>query len=176
LNADPQLLLKTFRKKPLADSAVTLTRCNYSRDDVKKIIPHREPFLLVDSITGIDLENQIICGTRYCPADDPVFQGHFPGFPVFPGSLQLESAGQMGLCLCYFLTNRTIQLPAATQIMQVRVTKVLGAQFLEPVAPGCTMELVSKRLAADAFFETYLGQVLANGKICSVFVGEICHL
>jgi 3-hydroxyacyl-[acyl-carrier-protein] dehydratase len=176
LNADPQQLLKTFRKKPLADSAVTLISCNYKRDDIKKIIPHREPFLLVDSITGIDLENQMIRGTRNCPADDPVFQGHFPGYPVFPGSLQLESAGQMGLCLCYFLANRTTEVPATTQIMQVRATKVLGAQFLEPVLPGSTMELISQRLQAESFFETYIGQVLVDRKICSVFIGEICIL
>jgi 3-hydroxyacyl-[acyl-carrier-protein] dehydratase len=176
LNADPQQLLKTFRKKPLADTAVSLTRCKYTSDDIKKIIPHREPFLLVDSITGIDLQHQIICGTRHCPADDPVFQGHFPGYPVYPGSLQLESAGQMGLCLCYFLTNRTTEIPVAIQTVQVRVTKVLGAQFLEPVLPGSTMELVSQRLQADSFFETYIGQVVVDRKICSVFIGEICHL
>jgi len=176
LNHDPEKLLKTFRKKPLADNAVSLTRCNHASDAVKKIIPHREPFLLVDSITGIDLQNQVICGTRLCRADDPVFQGHFPGYPVYPGSLQLESAGQMGLCLCYFLANQTTEIPVSTQMMQVRATKVLGAQFLEPVPPGSTMELVSQRLEADSFFETYLGQVLVDRKICSVFVGEICIL
>jgi 3-hydroxyacyl-[acyl-carrier-protein] dehydratase len=176
LNHDPQQLLKTFRKKPLADTAVSLTRCTYAIDDIKKIIPHREPFLLLDSITGIDLENQMICGTRHCSADDPVFQGHFPGFPVYPGSLQLESAGQMGLCLCYFLANQTLKIPMTTRIMQVRATKVLGAQFLEPVLPGSTMELVSQRLQAESFFETYIGQVLVDGKICSVFIGEICLL
>jgi 3-hydroxymyristoyl/3-hydroxydecanoyl-(acyl carrier protein) dehydratase len=176
LNADPQQLLKTFRKKPLKDTAVSLTRCTYTVDDVKKIIPHREPLLLVDSITGIDLQNQIICGTRYCPVDDPVFKGHFPGYPVYPGSLQLESAGQIGLCLCYFLANRTTEIPVSTQMMQVRATKVLGAQFLEPVLPGSTMELVSQRLQYDSFFETYLGQVVVDRKICSVFIGEICHL
>lgn len=60
--------------------------------------------------------------------------------------------------------------------MQVRATKVLGALFLEPVAPGSTMELVSRRLKAESFFETYIGQVLVDRKICSVFIGEICIL
>jgi 3-hydroxymyristoyl/3-hydroxydecanoyl-(acyl carrier protein) dehydratase len=176
LSIDPSLLLKTFRKKPLADTAVSLIRCEYAIDDIKKIIPHREPLLLVDSITGIDLQNQVISGTRHCSPDDPVFQGHFPGFPVYPGSLQLESAGQMGLCLCYFLTNGTMEIPAAVQTLQVRATKVLGAQFLEPVLPGSTMVLVSQRLQAESFFETYIGQVLVEGKICSIFIGEICLL
>jgi 3-hydroxyacyl-[acyl-carrier-protein] dehydratase len=151
LNGDYGQLLKTFRKKPLS-AAASLTPCTYSAEDIKKIIPHREPFLLVDSITGIDLESGLIFGARYCPASDPVFQGHFPGYPVYPGSLQLESAGQMGLCLCYFLANHTTQIPAAVQPMQVRATKVLGALFLEPVLPGSTMELVSRRLKAESFF------------------------
>jgi 3-hydroxyacyl-[acyl-carrier-protein] dehydratase len=175
LNGDVGQLLKTFRKKPLS-AAASLTPCTYSAEDIKKIIPHREPFLLVDSITGIDLESGLIFGARYCPASDPVFQGHFPGYPVYPGSLQLESAGQMGLCLCYFLANHTTQIPAAVQPMQVRATKVLGALFLEPVLPGSTMELVSRRLKAESFFETYIGQVLVDRKICSVFIGEICLL
>jgi 3-hydroxyacyl-[acyl-carrier-protein] dehydratase len=176
LNGDFGQLLKTFRKKPLSDVASSLTPCAYSTGDIKKIIPHREPFLLVDSITGIDLTSELICGARQCPASDPVFQGHFPGYPVYPGSLQLESAGQMGLCLCYFLANHTTQIPAAVQPMQVRATKVLGALFLEPVLPGSTMELVSRRLKAESFFETYIGQVLVDRKICSVFIGEICLL
>jgi 3-hydroxyacyl-[acyl-carrier-protein] dehydratase len=176
LNHDPEKLLKTFRKKPLADNALSLARCNHAAEGIKKIIPHREPFLLVDFITGIDLQNQVICGSRLCRADDPVFQGHFPGYPVYPGSLQLESAGQMGLCLCYFLANHTTEIPDSTQMMQVRATKVLGAQFLEPVPPGSAMELISQRLQADSFFETYIGQVLVDGKICSVFIGEICIL
>jgi 3-hydroxyacyl-[acyl-carrier-protein] dehydratase len=176
LNADPQQLLRTFRKKSLAEAASSLRQCSYDVNDIKKIIPHREPFLLVDSISGIDLENQIICGTRHCATDDPVFQGHFPEYPVYPGSLQLESAGQMGLCLCYFLANRTTLLPASIQKMQIRATKVLGAQFLEPVPPGSTMNLVSQRLEAESFFETYIGQVLVDRKICSIFIGEICIL
>lgn len=176
MNADPQQLLRTFRKKPLAETAVSLKQCSYDVNDIKKIIPHREPFLLVDSISGIDLENQIICGTRLCAADDPVFTGHFPEYPVYPASLQLESVGQMGLCLCYFLANRTTQIPASIQKMQIRATKVLGAQFLEPVPPGSTMNLVSQRLEAESFFEIYLSQVLVDRKICSIFIGEICIL
>jgi 3-hydroxyacyl-[acyl-carrier-protein] dehydratase len=176
LNSETEQLLRTFRKKPISEGAVSLVSCSYTGSDIKKIIPHREPLILVDSITGIDLNNRIIQGTRFCSPDDPVFQGHFPGFPVYPGSLQLESAGQMGLCLSFFLANQTIKIPTTTQQIRVRATKVLGAQFLEAVAPGSTMELTSQRLQADSFFETYIGQVVVNRKICSIFIGEICLL
>jgi 3-hydroxymyristoyl/3-hydroxydecanoyl-(acyl carrier protein) dehydratase len=94
---DHQQLLKTFRKKQLSDLSTSWVSCHYGIQEIKKIIPHREPFLLIDGISGIDLENEIICGSRKCSADDPVFAGHFPDFPVYPGSLQLETVGQMGL-------------------------------------------------------------------------------
>jgi 3-hydroxyacyl-[acyl-carrier-protein] dehydratase len=173
---DPQQLLKTFRKKPLTDCAISLTPCNYKSEAIKIIIPHREPFLLVDAITGIDLKGELICGARHCRTDDPVFQGHFPGNPVYPGCLQLESAGQMALCLCYFLTNQSIVIPAELQKSKVYVSKVLGAQFLEPVTPGSSMELIARRLQSESFFETYIGQVLTCRKICSVFIVEFCFL
>jgi 3-hydroxyacyl-[acyl-carrier-protein] dehydratase len=173
---DPPQLLKTYRKKLLADCAVSLTPCNYTSDAIKKIIPHREPFLLVDTITGIDLNGELICGARHCRTDDPVFQGHFPENPVYPGCLQLESAGQLALCLCYFLANQSIEIPAELQKIKVFVTKILGAQFLEPVTPGSVMELIARRLRSESFFETYIGQVMTCRKICSVFIVEFCFL
>jgi 3-hydroxyacyl-[acyl-carrier-protein] dehydratase len=143
---------------------------------IKQIIPHREPILLVDAITGIDLSGELICGTRICRSDDPVFQGHFPENPVYPGSLQLESAGQMALCLCYFLTMQSLEIPAEPQNIKAYVTKVLGAQFLERITPGSEMELIARRLRSDSFLETYIGQVRTGRKICSVFIVEFCLL
>jgi 3-hydroxyacyl-[acyl-carrier-protein] dehydratase len=173
---DHQQLLKTFRKKLLSDCSTSLISCDYGLDDIKKIIPHREPFLLIDHISGIDLANEIICGSKNCPADDPVFAGHFPGFPAYPGTLQAEAAGQMGICLCYFLTERTTTIPSQQKTLRIRATKLLGAHFLEPVVPGSLMKLVSRRLQADAYFETYIGQVIVDQKICSIGIGEICIL
>jgi 3-hydroxyacyl-[acyl-carrier-protein] dehydratase len=173
---DPPQLLKTYRKKPLSDCAVSLTPCNYTDDVIKQIIPHREPLLLIDAITGIDLKGELICGTRLCRSDDPVFQGHFPENPVYPGSLQLESAGQIALCLCYFLAAQSLVIPAKPQKINAYVTKILGAQFLEPVTPGSTMELMARRLCSDSFFETYIGQILIGRKICSVFMVEFYFL
>jgi 3-hydroxyacyl-[acyl-carrier-protein] dehydratase len=82
----------------------------------------------------------------------------------------------MGLCLCYFLTHQSTAIVPGADAVRVRVTKVIGAQFLEPVLPGTTMTLVSRRLQAEPFLEIYLGQVMIDQKVCSVSIGEICIL
>jgi 3-hydroxyacyl-[acyl-carrier-protein] dehydratase len=171
---DCDRILKSFRKKPLAASESMGVRCDYSREAVERIIPHRDPFFFLDRITAIDLENATIAGERTVSAEDPVFRGHFPGAPLYPAVLQMEMAGQLGLCLHYFLRNSSTAIPATVQSVNVRVTRVLCASFLEPVLPGRNLTLISKRLEADDYFETYIGQILDGNTVCSVSIGEIC--
>ncbi|AKI98338.1 hydroxymyristoyl-ACP dehydratase [Kosmotoga pacifica] len=59
---------------------------------VKKIIPHRAPFLLVDGV--IEEEENNIKAFRDIHPEDPVFQGHFPGYPIYPGVLIIEGLAQ----------------------------------------------------------------------------------
>jgi 3-hydroxyacyl-[acyl-carrier-protein] dehydratase len=172
--SDHEQLLKSFRKKPLASAASLAFRCDYDREAIKRIIPHRDPFLLLDSISAIGLESQTIMGRRTVSPEDPVFTGHFPGSPLYPAVLQLETIGQLGLCLHYFLNNRTTALPDDVRPAAVRVTRVLGAHFLEPVLPGQDLTLIAQRLEADSYFEAYLGQIMCGPKVCSVSIGEIC--
>jgi len=94
---DYEELLKKYRKKPLAkveelEIKASFYLCNYGKDIIEKLIPHREPFLLVDKIIGVDLTEgeELIIGSRFISGADPVFKGHFPDFPVYPGSLQVK--------------------------------------------------------------------------------------
>lgn len=180
---DYEKLLKQNRKKPITSFEELEGKSSFSKldcgiKDIKKIIPHREPFLLVDRLTGIDLEenNELIIGTRVIPEDDPVFKGHFPEFPVYPGSLQLEMGGQLGLCLTYFVVNNRTDIAEDAQMIQVRATKVLGALFLQPLLPGKEALLISKRLEYDGYFGTVLSQVIFEGKVCTVSISEVIFL
>lgn len=66
----------------------------YSIQDIEQMLPHRYPFLLVDKI--IELREDTIVGVKNVTMNEPIFTGHFPGNPVFPGVLQIEAMAQVG--------------------------------------------------------------------------------
>jgi 3-hydroxyacyl-[acyl-carrier-protein] dehydratase len=62
-------------------------------DEIKKLLPHRYPFLFVDSVKEITDEK--IIAQKNCTINEPFFQGHFPDYPIMPGVLQIEGLGQV---------------------------------------------------------------------------------
>lgn len=62
---------------------------------IKEVIPHRYPFLLVDKVTEVE-EGKRIVGYKNVTINEPFFQGHFPDYPVMPGVLILEALAQVG--------------------------------------------------------------------------------
>jgi 3-hydroxyacyl-[acyl-carrier-protein] dehydratase len=172
---DHDALLRQYRKKPLF-SQDRLTPLSWDRSGITRILPHREPFLLVDSLTGISFEEEAIAGSRFISPDDPVFAGHFPDFPVYPGTLEVEMIGQLGLCLHYFLESGSIDIPPDVQPLSVRATRIVGAYYLEPVLPGRDVLLLAKKLEHDGFLATMIGQVIADGKVACTAIGEVCFV
>ena len=63
-------------------------------ESIRRLLPHRYPFLLVDKI--IEMTDQQIVGVKNVTFNEPFFQGHFPGNPIFPGVLQIEALAQVG--------------------------------------------------------------------------------
>ena len=108
-------------------------------------IPHRYPFLLVDRAEEYR-PHQSIVGIKCVTANEPFFQGHFPGAPVMPGVLILEALAQAGALLaCLSLT------PEETKQKITYLMGIDGARFRKPVVPGDRLELeveVTKHKAA----------------------------
>lgn len=68
----------------------------YGIKEIQSIIPHRAPFLLIDKITELDIENGKATGYKAVTFNEPFFAGHFPQEPVMPGVLIIESLAQTG--------------------------------------------------------------------------------
>ena len=99
-------------------------------NEIKKIIPHRYPFLLLDMVTEVT-EGVKAKGIKNVTVNEPFFQGHFPGHPVMPGALICEAMAQVGgVALQYPEENRGL-IPLFTGMDHVR--------FRSPVLPGDQM-------------------------------------
>lgn len=133
------------------------------REAIQDMLPHRDPFLLLDRVTLLDRERCLIVGAYDLSRAETVFGAHFPGAPVWPGVLQVEAVAQAGLVLARSLapTGEAVAPKAFGAL-----TQILGAQFMKPIQPGGEVEIVA-RVVEDGLFVIIVGQCLRNGQVCS---------
>lgn len=115
---------KTARKFDITSTPL------YNINDIEKLLPHRYPFLMVDKIMEIK-ENSII-GVKNITMNEPIFTGHFPGNPVFPGVLQIEAMAQVG---GIFALSK-VEDPHLYSTYFMKIDKV---KFKQKVIPGDTI-------------------------------------
>ena len=147
-------------------------KLSIGRSEIERLIPHRNGFLLVDDVTDIDLTERALLGHRRIDSMDPVFAGHFPGNPVYPGVLQLEIIGQLGLCLLRFLALQSKTVPTQIAPKDMRAVRVHAAEFLAPVGPGDNLTVVCRAFRVDEYTGVCAGQILREGTICSFGISE----
>ena len=102
-------------------------------NEIKKIIPHRYPFLLVDKIIECDDDSNIV-GIKSVTMNEPFFQGHFPDYPVMPGVLIVEAMAQVA-CI---LAMRVLKKEGHSSVF---FTGIDGVKFRKPVVPGDVLRL-----------------------------------
>jgi 3-hydroxyacyl-[acyl-carrier-protein] dehydratase len=100
--------------------------------EIAKILPHRYPFLLVDRIVYLNLEENEIIGQKNVTVNEQFFQGHFPGVPIMPGVLILEALAQTGGVLVH-------QKGYGEKIAVL--LNINNAKFRKPVVPGDVLTL-----------------------------------
>ena len=86
---------------------------------IRRILPHRYPFLLVDGVT--DLGETLLRGYKNLSANEEVFQGHFPSHPVYPGVLHIETLAQVG---AVWLLNQPENFGKIAYLMTVDGVKI----------------------------------------------------
>lgn len=117
-----------------------MTKENQKTLDIKeilKILPHRYPFLLVDKIIDLNVEEGYVLGVKNLTFNEPFFQGHFPEAPIMPGVLILEALAQVGAVLLHLSLN--------TDKFAV-LLNIKNAKFRRPVKPGDVLHLKGEGL------------------------------
>ena len=124
--------------------------------EIRDILPHRYPFLLVDRI--IELEAERIVGIKNVTINEPFFMGHFPDFPVMPGVLIVEAMAQVaGVLVLSQIPDRKDKL--------VLLASVEEAKFRRPVRPGDQLRIEMKLTRRKASIAKMHGTATVDGLV-----------
>jgi 3-hydroxyacyl-[acyl-carrier-protein] dehydratase len=127
--------------------------------EIQKILPHRYPFLFVDTIVEMERLKRVV-GIKNVTINESYFQGHFPGKPIMPGVLIIEAMAQTGgLLLLQEVPDRENKL--------LYFVAVDGARFRRPVVPGDQLKLEIKVVSWRGDFCKLEGRATVDGQLAA---------
>ncbi len=127
-------------------------------NDIIKLIPHRYPFLLIDKVTDIVI-NESVTGIKSVTFNEPFFPGHFPEHPVMPGVLILESMAQSAACLVSY------QDKSLSSNKLVFFTGIEKAKFRKPVTPSNELILKINLISNKRSFYKFKGEAFIQNEL-----------
>ncbi len=131
----------------------------YGITEIMKLLPHRYPFLLVDRIIELEPEKRIV-GLKNVTINEQFFQGHFPGAPVMPGVLIIESMAQVGgVLILREMPDREKKL--------IYFSGIEDARFRRPVVPGDQLRIEMEMLSRRNNFGKMQGRATVDGKLAA---------
>jgi 3-hydroxyacyl-[acyl-carrier-protein] dehydratase len=127
-------------------------------DLIQRIIPHRYPFLLIDKVRNI-VPNESCVGIKCITLNEPQFQGHFPGMPIFPGVMIIEAMAQTSGVLV------GLSMDLVDKQAKVFFMGVDGVKFRRKVVPGDVLELHVKALRGGGRVWKFEGRAIVEGEL-----------
>lgn len=129
---------------------------------IRKILPHRYPFLLVDRVQEIDY-GKSIHAIKNVTVNEPCFTGHFPEYPVMPGVLIMEAMAQAAAILTFASASEEETLQAADDLYLF--AGIDNARFKRPVMPGDRLDLFAEMVANKRGIYKYKAVAKVDGNI-----------
>lgn len=126
-------------------------------EEIKKLIPHRYPFLLVDRV--VELEEERIVTLKNVTVNEEFFNGHFPGAPMMPGVLQVEAMAQSA---CIMLMKKHVEDIEKNLVV---FTGIKNAKFRKSVVPGDQLTMEVQLVNMRRNFVTMEGKATVEGNV-----------
>jgi 3-hydroxyacyl-[acyl-carrier-protein] dehydratase len=146
---------ETTRRGKESDDKGTVVKADLNR--VMELLPHRYPMLLIDGMTDI-VAGESAVGIKNVTANEPFFQGHFPGHPVMPGVLIVEAMAQTSAAL----VSHTM---GGIEGKVVYFMTVDRARFRHPVVPGDVLHIPVKKIRSRGPVWKFEGRALVGDRV-----------